>query len=142
MARTLTEAELKLLEESGYSRKAIELFVNEVNVGALEDRDVVQDYTGPCGDVIKLYLKVDRNGIIEDAKFHYLGCPGSASSASAMTELIKCKTIEEAKKLTEDDVLRELGGLPKLKLACPKLAITTLRKAISLYERKKARPYA
>jgi NifU-like protein involved in Fe-S cluster formation len=113
--------------------------VDKVNVGILKNSDIVQTYTGPCGDVIKLYLKIDKNGVIEDAKFHYLGCPGSASSASAMTKLLKGKTIEETKKLTEDDVLKELGGLPELKLDCPKLVVTTLRKAIAGYERKRAR---
>ena len=137
MPRKLTKEELQLLEESGYSEKAIELYVDKVNVGVLKKPDIVETHIGPCGDVIKLYLKVDKNSIIEDAKFYYLGCPGSASCASAMTKLVKGKTIEEAKKLTEYDILKELGGLPKPKLDCPKLAITTLQKAIAEYDRKK-----
>jgi nitrogen fixation NifU-like protein len=138
MPSRLTKEELKLLRESGYPEKAIELYADKVNVGVLKNPDIVQIYAGPCGDVIKLYLKLNKNGVIEDAKFHYLGCPGSASSASAMTELVKDKTIDEAKKITEDDVLKELGGLPKSKLDCPKLAVTTLRKAVAEYEKKKA----
>ena len=140
MSKKLTEEELKLLEESGYSKKAIELYVDKVNMGVIKKPDVVETHVGPCGDVIKLYLKVDKDGIIEEAKFYYLGCPGSASSASAMTNLLKGKTIHEAKKLTEEDILKELGGLPKPKLDCPKLAITTLRKAIEQYEKKKVHP--
>lgn len=140
MPRELTEEEMKLLEESGYSEKAIELYVDMVNVGILKNPDIVETHMGPCGDVIKLYLIVDRNGIIEDAKFHYLGCPDSAASASAMTKLVKGKIVEEAKKITEDDVLKELGSLPKPKLDCPKLAITSLRKAITEYEKKKTHP--
>jgi nitrogen fixation NifU-like protein len=139
MPSKLAKEELELLRESGYSKKAIQLYMDKVNVGILKNSDIVQTYTGPCGDVIKLYLKIDRNGVIKDAKFHYLGCPGSASSASAMTNLLKGKTIEEAKKLTEDDVLKELGGLPELKLDCPKLVVTTLRKAIARYEKKRTR---
>ena len=104
-------------------------------MGALENPTVVTTYLGPCGDLIELYLKIDKNGTIEDAKFYYLGCPGSASSASAMTELVKGKTIDQAKKITEDNVLNELGGLPKMKLDCPKLAIKALRKAIAEYEK-------
>ena len=140
MSKKLTEEELKLLEESGYSKKAIELYVDKVNMGVIKKPDVVETHVGPCGDVIKLYLKVDKDGIIEEAKFYYLGCPGSASSASAMTNLLKGKTIYEAKKLTEEDILKELGGLPKPKLDCPKLAITTLRKAIEQYEKKEVHP--
>lgn len=139
MSRKLAQEELKLLGESGYSKKAIELYVNKVNVGELENPDVVTTYFGLCGDLIKLYLKIDKKGIIEDAKFYYLGCPGSASSASAMTELVKGKTVDQAKKITEDDVLNELGGLPKTKLDCPMLAVKTLRKAIAQYEKMKGR---
>jgi nitrogen fixation NifU-like protein len=139
MSRKLSEEQLKLLEESGYPKKAIELYVNNVNVGALKNPTVVTTYLGPCGDLIKLYLKIDKKGSIEDAKFYYLGCPGSASSASAMTELLKGKTVNQAKKLTEGDILKELGGLPKTKLDCPKLAIKTLRKAIAEYEKQKGR---
>jgi NifU-like protein involved in Fe-S cluster formation len=137
MRSKLTKEELKLLEESGYSKKAIKLYAEKVNVGLIKSPDIVETYTGPCGDIIKLHLEINKNGVIEDAKFHYLGCPGSATSASAMTNLVKRKTIEEAKKLTEDDILKELGGLPKPKLDCPKLAIVTLQKAIAEYEKKK-----
>ena len=139
MSRKLAQEELKLLGKSGYSKKAIELYVNKVNVGELENPDVVTTYFGLCGDLIKLYLKIDKKGIIEDAKFYYLGCPGSASSASAMTELVKGKTVDQAKKITEDNVLNELGGLPKTKLDCPRLAVKTLRKAIAEYEKTKGR---
>ena len=104
-------------------------------MGALENPTVVTTYLGSCGDLIELYLKIDKNGTIEDAKFYYLGCPGSASSASAMTELVKGKTIDQAKKITEDNVLNELGGLPKMKLDCRKLAIKALRKSIAEYEK-------
>jgi NifU-like protein involved in Fe-S cluster formation len=137
MPRKLTKEELKLLEESGYSKKAIRLYADKINVGVIKSPDIIETYTGPCGDVIKLHLEINKNGIIEDAKFHYLGCPGSAASASAMTNLVKGKTIEEAKKLTKDGILKELGGLPKPKLDCPKLAIATLQKAIAEYEKKK-----
>ncbi len=139
MSRKLVEEQLRLLEESGYPKKAIELYVNNVNVGALENPTVVTTYLGPCGDLIKLYLRIDQRGIIKDAKFYYLGCPGSASSSSAMTKLIEGKTVDQAKKITEEDVLNALGGLPKTKLDCPKLAIKTLRKAIAEYEKQRGR---
>jgi nitrogen fixation NifU-like protein len=137
--RKLSEEELKLMIESGYSNKAIELYENNVNVGKLKNPTVVTTFLGSCGDLIKLYLKINEKNIIEDAKFYYLGCPGSASSASAMTTLLKGKTIDQAKKMTGDDILMELGGLPKAKLDCTKLSIKTLRKAIAEYEKLRGR---
>jgi NifU-like protein involved in Fe-S cluster formation len=125
--------------ESGYSNKAIKLYVNSVNVGKLDNATVATTFLGSCGDLIKLYLIINEKNVIENAKFYYLGCPGSASSASAMTMLLKGKTIDQAKKITGNDILAELGGLPKAKLNCTKLSIKTLRKAIAEYERRKGR---
>ena len=125
--------------ESGYSSKAIELYANSINVGKLENPSVVTTFLGSCGDLIKLQLKINKRNRIEDAKFYYLGCPGSASSASAMTTLVKGKTIDQAKKMTGDDILTELGGLPKSKLDCTTLSIKTLRKAIAEYEKLRGR---
>jgi NifU-like protein involved in Fe-S cluster formation len=125
--------EFELLREAGYSDRAITLYKDKVNVGPIENPDIALAYTGPCGDTLELYLKIDNNGIIENAKFQHWGCPGAASSASMMTELIKGKTLDEANKITERDILRELEGLPESKLDCPKLATTTLHKAIAKY---------
>jgi len=125
--------------ESGYSSKAIKYYVDNVNVGKLENPTVVTTFLGPCGDLIKLYLKINKENLIEDAKFYYLGCPGSASSAAAMTTLLKGKTINQAKKMTGNDILKELGGLPKSKLDCAMLSIKTLRKAIAAYEKLRGR---
>jgi nitrogen fixation NifU-like protein len=130
---------MKLMIESGYSSRAIELYVNNVNVGRLENPTIATTFLGSCGDLLKLYLKINEKNIIEDAKFYYLGCPGSASSASAMTMLLKGKTIDQAKKMTGDDILTELEGLPKAKLDCTELSIKTLRKAIAEYEKLRGR---
>jgi len=138
-SKELSEEELKLMVESGYSSKAIELYVNNVNVGKLENPTVTTTFLGSCGDLIKLYLKINVKNVIEDAKFYYLGCPGSASSASAMTTLLKGKTVDQAKKITGNDILAELGGLPKSKLDCTMLSIKTLRKAIAEYEKLQGR---
>lgn len=138
-SRNLSEEELKLMVESGYSKKAIDIYVNNVNVGALANPSIVTTFLGQCGDLIKLYLRINEKDVIEDAKFYYLGCPGSASSASALTTLLKGKTVTKAKKITEDAVLAELGGLPKSKLDCARLSIRTLRKAIAEYEKLKGR---
>ena len=127
------------MAESGYSRKAIELYANNVNVGTLQNPSIVTTFLGPCGDLIKLYLRISERDIVEEAKFYYLGCPGSAASASAMTMLLKNKTISQAKKLTESDILAELGGLPKSKRECATLCLRTLRKGIAEYEKRQGR---
>ena len=93
-SRKLSKEELKLMQESGYSKKAISFYVNNVNVGQLENPTVATTFLGSCGDLIKLYLKINEKNIIEDAKFYYLGCPGLATSASAMTTLLKGKNVE------------------------------------------------
>ena len=137
--RKLSEEELGLMIDSGYSSKAIEFYVNNVNVGKMENPTVVTTFLGSCGDLIKLYLKINEKNIIEDASFYYLGCPASASSASAMTTLLKGKTISQAIEMTVKDILRELGDLPKSKLDCTNLSIKTLRKAIAEYEKLEGR---
>ena len=136
----LTKEEFELLKDAGYSEKVIGLYRNKVNVGVIENPDVNLAYTGPCGDTMKLYLKINDDSFVEDAKFQYLGCPGAASSGSAITRIVKGKTLEEAKRITEQDILKELEGLPESKLHCPKLAVTTLQKAIAKYEERKRRP--
>ena len=142
LSKKLTTEEHKLLREAGYSDKVIELYKNKVNIGLIKNPNVALAYTGPCGDTMKLYLRINESDIIENAKFQYLGCPGAASSGSAITAIAKGKRLEEAKKITEHDLLKELDGLPESKLHCPKLAVTTLQKAIVEYEKKKASPDA
>jgi nitrogen fixation NifU-like protein len=137
MQKKATKEELELLRESGYSNKAIELYVNKVNMGVLENPDIVETYAGPCGDVIRLYLAVGKNNVIKDAKFQCVGCPGVASSASAVTSLLKGKTIEDAKKINESNVFNELGGLPDPKIDCIELVMRALKKAITNYEENK-----
>jgi nitrogen fixation NifU-like protein len=118
----------ELLLRAGYSAKAVKLYVSKVNVGSIERPDVSVTYTGlPCGDVITLYLKIE-NDVIKDAKFEFKGCVGTACSGSALTSLIIGKSVEEAWKITKEDVLRELDGLPESHRA--ELAVNALRKAL------------
>ncbi len=133
LGKHLSEEELDLMGKAGYSNKAIRLYVNRTNVGKLAHPDVVSTFFGPCGDLIRLYLKIERNTIM-DAKFFCLGCPGAIVSASAMTTLLMGKTLDEAKKLKEEDILLELEALPKSKHDCLKLSIKTLKKTIQEYE--------
>jgi len=132
MSEKLTEELLELMRRCGYSEKVIEYFENKVNMGRMENADWVSEHTGSCGDTLQIYLKID-NGVIEDAKFLYVGCPGVGASASAITEMVKKKALGEAKKITEKDVLEKIGGLPESKLDCAKLTVTAMRRTIAEY---------
>ena len=138
MSDQLTEEKIELLKNAGYSKKAIELYANKVNVGTIEDADVALPYTGPCGDTCKIYLKITDQNVIEDAKFQYLGCPASAGCGSIVTQSAKGKTLREAERITEK-VIEKLGGLPGDECHCATLVLTTLCIAIKKYENNKKR---
>lgn len=137
LSEKLSEEKIALLKETGYSRNAIELYGNRINVGTIENADVALAYTGPCRDTIKLYLKINDQNEIDDAKFQYLGCPASAACGSIVTQLAKGKTLREAEEITEEEVLKELGGLPGDECHCATLVLTTLHNAIKKYENNK-----
>jgi NifU-like protein involved in Fe-S cluster formation len=104
-----------------------------VNVGTIPHPTVQVVYTGPCGDTLELYLKIDSNRI-RDAKFQANGCIGTFSSGSALTEMIKGRDIKYAKGLSETDLRSFLEGAPKQMIHCPRLAMRTLRKALKEYK--------
>jgi nitrogen fixation NifU-like protein len=134
LSEKLSEEKIELLKEAGYSKNAIALYGNRVNVGTIKNADVSLAYTGPCGDTIKLYLKINDQNKIENAKFQYLGCPASAACGSIATQIAKSKTLREAEEITEEEILKELGGLPGDECHCAELAVTALRKTIRKYE--------
>ena len=123
---------VELLRKAGYSEKAIDYYIRKLNVGVIEGAEAVDSYTGLCGDSMKVYLKVEK-GVIKDAKFQAIGCAGAFASGSALTEMVKGKTLKEAEKITEKDVIRELEELPGPKLHCARLAVDALRKSIESY---------
>jgi nitrogen fixation NifU-like protein len=125
----------ELLKNSGYSKKAIKLYLTKVNVGDIKSADVALAYTGPCGDTCKIFLEINNQNIITDAKFQYLGCPASAACGSIVTQIVKGKTLRKAEKITEEEVIVELGGLPIDECHCATLVLTTLRNAIKKYEK-------
>lgn len=127
---------MQILKNAGYSGKVLELYANQVNVGVIEKPDAVYAYTGPCGDTIKLYLNINSDTVIENARFQYLGCPASAACGSILTQMITGKTLHEAKEVNADDVLTKLDGLPDEECHCADLLITTLHKTITHYQRK------
>ena len=116
-----------------YTETVMEHFLHPRNVGSMENADGVgQVGNAKCGDIMKMYLKIE-NGVITDVKFETFGC-GSAIAASSMaTELIKGKTIDDAMKLTNKQVVEALGGLPAHKLHCSVLAEEAMKAAIKDY---------
>lgn len=119
-----------------YTKKVMELFRNPHNVGVLEDADGIGKVGNPvCGDLMHVYIKV-RDNKIADVKFKTFGCVAAIATSSMITDLAKGKTLEEAKKLTNNDVVKNLGGLPPIKMHCSNLAASALKKAIEDYEKK------
>lgn len=126
----------ELMKKLGYSDKAIHYFKKKFNFKELDAADVTGEQLGHCGDYMSVSLKVDDKGIIIDAVFEALGCAGACVSGSSITVMIKGKSLEEAKKLDEHDIVKHLGRLPQNKLECAQLAIRALRDAIEKYEKK------
>ncbi len=123
-----------LLEKSGYSSKAIEYYLKKVNVGRIENPSVHVTYTGPCGDTMEVYLEIESN-IIKDAKFQAIGCAGAFSSGSALMEMVKGKSLQDAEKIAEEDIIDFLGGIPEQKFHCACLAKRTFQRAVKKYRR-------
>ncbi|HNQ64157.1 MAG TPA: Fe-S cluster assembly scaffold protein NifU [Syntrophorhabdaceae bacterium] len=120
-----------------YSDKVMDHFMNPRNMGEIEDADGVGEVGNPsCGDVMKLYLKIQDDKIV-DVKFKTFGCGAAIASSSMTTELIKGKTIDEALKLSNQAVAEALGGLPPAKEHCSVLAEDALKAAIEDYRKKK-----
>ncbi len=119
-----------------YSKKVMDHFLHPHNMGDMEKPDGTGKVGNPtCGDVMYLYIKVS-DGKIEDIKFKTMGCAAAIATSSMTTEMVKGKTVEEAKELTKDKVAKELGGLPPIKMHCSMLAVDALHKAIEDYEGK------
>lgn len=122
-----------------YNEKVIEHYSNPRNVGEIPDASGVGEVGNPvCGDIMKMYLKIE-NGIITDVKFKTFGCGAAIATSSVSTELIKGKTVEDALKLTNKEVVNELGGLSPVKLHCSVLAEEAIKSAIADYYRKEGK---
>jgi len=118
-----------------YSKKVIEHYTNPRNVGKIENASGIGEVGNPvCGDIMKMFIKVENN-IIVDVKFKTFGCGAAIATSSISTEMIKGKTIEEALKLKNTDVVNSLGGLPPTKLHCSVLAEEAIHEAIADYYR-------
>lgn len=130
-----------------YTEKVKDHFFNPRNIFQCEKDAVKYEKTADgvgqvgspqCGDVMRIYIKVNkRNNTITDCKFKTFGCASAISSTSILTEMVKGMTLEEAKKITPQDIVKALGGLPARKIHCSVLGDQALRAAIEDYEKRK-----
>lgn len=125
------------MEQLPYSDKVMEHFTNPRNVGEIPDASGVGNVGNPiCGDVMRMYLKIEGD-IIVDAKFKTFGCGAAVATSSMVTEMVKGKTITEALKISNKAVAEALGGLPPVKMHCSVLAEEALRSALKdFYKRQ------
>lgn len=122
-----------------YSEKVMDHFANPRNVGEIPDADGIGKVGNPqCGDVMWLYIKVKDDRIV-DIKFKTFGCGAAIATSSMITEMARGKTLEEAKKISRQDVAESLDGLPPTKMHCSNLASDALREAIKDYEAKRGK---
>ena len=121
-----------------YSDKVMDHFNHPRNVGIIEDADGVGTVGNPvCGDIMKMYMKINDEGVIEDIKFKTFGCGAAVATSSMATEMVKGKTIEEALKLTNKAVAEALDGLPPVKMHCSVLAEEAIQAALTDYYTRK-----
>lgn len=120
-----------------YTEKVMDHFTNPRNVGEIDNADGVGEVGNmKCGDIMRIYINVSDEGIIEDVKFRTFGCGAAIATSSVVTEMVKGKTIDEALAITNKQVAEELGGLPENKMHCSNLAADALHKAIENLKEK------
>ena len=120
-----------------YSEKVMDHFQNPRNVGKIDDADGVGEVgNAKCGDIMRMYLKIDENGIITDVKFNTFGCCSAIATSSMATEMIKGKSVSEALTLSNKAVVEALDGLPAHKIHCSVLAEEAILNALEDYYSK------
>ena len=125
-----------------YSDKVMDHFRNPRNVGQIDDADGIGEVgNAKCGDIMRMYIKVDDEGVITDIKFNTFGCGSAIATSSMATEMIKGKTIDQALELSNKAVVEALDGLPVHKLHCSVLAEQAVRAAVKDYYDRKGIAY-
>ena len=110
-----------------YTEKVMDHFMHPRNVGEIADASGVGEVgNAKCGDIMKIYIKVDENEVITDVKFQTFGCGAAIATSSRATEMVMGKTVDEALKITNEMVTESLGGLPPVKLHCSVLALSLI----------------
>ena len=123
-----------------YSEKVMDHFEHPRNVGEIPDASGVGTVgNAKCGDIMRIYLKINDDGVIEDCKFKTFGCGAAIATSSMATELIKGKTVEEAQQLTNAAVAEALDGLPPVKMHCSLLAEEAVKAALDDYHAKQGK---
>lgn len=124
----------------GYSKEVMKHFMHPKNMGEIKNPDGIGKVGNPvCGDIMWIYIKVDKNQRIKDIKFKTFGCAAAIATSSMLTILAKGKKIDDAEKLTMKDIAKSLKGLPPIKMHCSDMAIDALRLAIKEYRKRKSR---
>ena len=125
----MDEGRQQLLEDMGFSPKAISILENNLNMYTMENPSITEKHQGSCGDILFLSLKITSNSI-ENAAYEYIGCAGLQACASALTEMIKGKRLDEAANIGVKDIIDYLEGIPQQKYECAEISRDTLRKAL------------
>ncbi|MBR0235458.1 MAG: Fe-S cluster assembly scaffold protein NifU [Clostridia bacterium] len=125
-----------------YSEKVMDHFKNPRNVGKIDNADGIGEVgNAKCGDIMRMYLKIDDNGVITDVKFNTFGCGSAIATSSMATEMIKGKTVDQALELSNKAVVEALDGLPAHKIHCSVLAEEAVKAAVKDYYDKKGIAY-
>lgn len=121
-----------------YTEKVMDHFMNPRNVGEIKEADGIGEVGNmKCGDIMKLYIKVNEDEVIEDIKFRTFGCGAAIATSSMITEMVKGKTLAEAVEISNRQVAEALGGLPPVKMHCSNLAADALKAAIDDYRKRR-----
>jgi len=131
---TTSGAERKMLSEAGYADPAIDYYLEKKYMGHIENADQISQKVGSCGDIMKIYLKLDDEKKIEDIRYEITGCAGAISAAMAAVDLVKGKSLDEALTINDGDVFKVLENIPEKKHHCIQLAVKTMHQGIEEFK--------